>query len=86
MHFGYSKEEIQGKKINLIMADIYAQHHDNFFMMYISNLSAGNTASKYLEQNQSFFGKNKNGYIFPIISKVFFYQINDEPLFIGTFR
>ena len=82
--FGYSKEEIINKKINILMPELYAMNHNDFLNRFIENTNADQYyESKYLNINQNFFGKNKSGYIFPMTSKVIF--LKEQLLFIATF-
>lgn len=82
--FGYSKEEILNKKINILMPELYAVNHNDFVNRFLENTwSDQYFESKYLSVNQNFFGKNKSGFIFPMTSKVMF--MKEQLLFITTF-
>ncbi|KAL4426928.1 hypothetical protein ABPG74_012928 [Tetrahymena malaccensis] len=60
MYFGYSKSELINRKVNLIMPQVFADHHDSFLEDYLHHLE-----SKVLNRERLLFGKAKNGYIFP---------------------
>lgn len=82
--FGYSKEEILSKKINILMPELYAANHTDFLNRFLENTALDQFyESKYLNVNQNFYGKNKSGYIFPITSKVLF--LKEQSIFITTF-
>lgn len=82
--FGYSKEEILNKKINILMPELYAANHNDFLNRFLENTALEQFyESKYLDINQNFYGKNKSGYIFPMTSKVTF--LKEQLLFIATF-
>ena len=82
--FGYSKEDIITKKINILMPELYALNHNDFLNRFLENSAADQFyESKYLNVNQNFYGKNKSGYIFPMTSKVIF--LKEQLSFIATF-
>lgn len=60
MFFGYSKSELINRKVNLIMPQVFAEHHDSFIEDYLHHLE-----SKVLNRERLLFGKAKNGYVFP---------------------
>ncbi|EGR30840.1 PAS domain S-box family protein [Ichthyophthirius multifiliis] len=64
--FGYQKEEVQNKQIQVILPNIYVEIHQQFLQRYYENVALGITNSNYLNENQYSFGKNRNGYIFPL--------------------
>lgn len=66
------------------MPEIYATYHDDFLQGFMENMLEGHFNSEYLNTNQNFFGKNKSGFIFPIISKTYF--VREQIIFIGTFK
>lgn len=82
--FGFSKEEVLGKKINLLMPEIYSANHNDFLNRFLENSAQDQFyESKYLNVAQNFYGKNRSGYIFPMSSKVIF--LKEQLSFIATF-
>ena len=61
--FGYPRDEITDKNINLIMPEIYAGSHDMFLRRYIE---AGVEESEYFEKDHNLFAKIRSGYILSI--------------------
>ena len=83
--FGYPRDEIIDKNINLIMPEIYANSHDMFLRRYIE---AGVEESEYFDKDHTLFAKIKSGYILPITSvvRLFFCDFMQGCLFIGVFK
>jgi len=48
------------RKLNLVMPQVFADHHDSFIEDYLHHLE-----SKVLNKDRLLFGKAKNGYVFP---------------------
>ncbi|EGR33143.1 PAS domain S-box family protein [Ichthyophthirius multifiliis] len=69
--FGYQKEELIGKKIQMIIPNLYQQIHETLLQRFYENITLGIFESNYIGIDQYKFGRNKNGYIFPI-----FYRVN----------
>lgn len=77
--FGYSKEDIVGKKITQLIPKIYVSHHDKYMQSFVEtlylNIRADQvTESQYINEDQKRFFKHKNGYIFPLNYKVILIQ------------
>jgi PAS domain S-box-containing protein len=60
--FGYSKTEFKTIKVNDIMPKIFADQHDNYLKVFLQNKT-----KKVNSDERKLFGKNKNGYAFPIL-------------------
>jgi len=59
--FGYTKGEIQGLKVNLLMAEPYASEHDGYIARYERTGEA-----RAIGKIRTVAGKRKNGEVFPI--------------------
>jgi len=59
--FGYSKMEVAGKKVNMLMAEPYATEHDGYIARYESTGEA-----RAIGRIRSVTARRKNGEIFPI--------------------
>ena len=86
--FKISKEEAINKKIEIIMPKIYRDNHVDFIINYIENDVQDN--QDYFLKDNNFFGKDKNGFIFPILSNVKPYisenLLTDTLLFLDVLR
>lgn len=63
--FGFQKEEVIGKRIQLIMPLLYSGYHEDFMHKFQEKLQLGEE-SEYLQMEQYRMGKCKNDYIFPL--------------------
>jgi PAS domain S-box-containing protein len=59
--FGYSKDEIQGQKVNLLMAEPYGTEHDSYISHY-----EGTGEAKAIGRIRTVEGRRKNGEVFPL--------------------
>ena len=59
--FGYSKAEIVGKKINMLVAEPYASEHDDYLAHYEATGEA-----RAIGRIHTVAGKRKNGENFPL--------------------
>lgn len=59
--FGYSKTEIQGKKVNVLMAEPYAAEHDSYIERYEKTGEA-----RAIGRIRTVEARRKNGEIFPV--------------------
>lgn len=84
--FGYTKDEIIGKRINQLMPHKYAEKHDLYLNAFFENIviNLRDIDSDYLEVDQNRLFKHKNGYIFPLIYKVSFQS--NEFRYVAVFR
>ncbi|KAL4493019.1 hypothetical protein ABPG72_020798 [Tetrahymena utriculariae] len=76
IHFGYQREELIGKQVEIIIPQLISQYHQQIMITYYENMQLGQIESNYINEPQQRFGKNRNGYIFPIQYKVI--PLNDE--------
>ena len=59
--FGYTKAEVQGRKINMLMAEPYASEHDGYIEHYEKT-----GEKRAIGQIRTVAGRRKNGKVFPI--------------------
>jgi PAS domain S-box-containing protein len=59
--FGYTRAEIEGQNVSILMADLYAQEHDNFVDWYERTSEA-----HIIGRVRTVEGRRKNGEVFPI--------------------
>jgi PAS domain S-box-containing protein len=59
--FGYTKEELVGKKIEMLMPEKFRQEHNDLLNKYFKA-----PAARHMGLNRELFGKRKNGTEFPI--------------------
>jgi PAS domain S-box-containing protein len=59
--FGYSGDEVIGRKVNLLMAEPYATEHDSYIARYEETGEA-----RAIGRNRMVEGRRKNGQVFPI--------------------
>lgn len=71
-YFGYSKEEIVNKKINMLIPSIYHEVHDVFMKKFFSKImgTSEKTENEYLTNEQFNYFRHKNGYIYPMHYKI----------------
>ena len=79
--FGYTKEEVMGKKINILMPEPYQSAHDGFLNGVIHK-----TKSNILGVQREIVGLRKNGEIFPMELSVASSLIGNDYYFTGTVR
>lgn len=68
--FGYTKKELMGNNIKILMPEMYAEHHQEFLLKNIQKLMRGENHEQNLKDRQV-FGKNKSGYVFPLWFRLF---------------
>lgn len=80
--FNYAaRGELLEMRVNDIMPSVYSELHDNILGSFLKN------RYKQINQDQRFlFGKNKNGFIFPILLQLrkLSWNANDELIFIAN--
>ncbi|CAD8156622.1 unnamed protein product [Paramecium pentaurelia] len=87
--FGYQKEELLNKSINVLMPKLYAEKHDNYLIEFFDNIVLnlkleGEIDSQYLDTDQTQIFKHKNGYVVPFIYHV---TLNLETMkYLTTFK
>ena len=59
--FGYSQAEVQGQKVNMLMAERYASEHDQYIEHYEKT-----SDKRAIGRIRTVAGKRRNGEIFPI--------------------
>ena len=61
--YGYTKAELMGRKINLLMPEIYSKAHDQILQRCIN--TSEDTASANAKSDMFVLGKHKSGYLIP---------------------
>lgn len=79
--FGYTKDEIIGKKINLLMPPTHSEKHDQYILNY---MTTGD--SKIIGVGRELRGKRKNGEEFPMELSIGETAYNDKFFFTGIVR
>lgn len=79
--FGYKKEEVKGKNINILMPEPYHSQHDGYIKKYNRT-----KVKKVLDQHREVQGKRKDGTVFPLDLSVSQVKFRDITLFSGIVR
>lgn len=59
--FGYSKSELMGKKVEMLMSDIYARVHDTFVSNYVSSMKG-----MMINKERFVMAKHKTRFLIPV--------------------
>ena len=59
--FGYSKAEMIGKKVEMLMSQIYADVHDSFVSNYVSSMKG-----LMINKHRFVLAKHRTGFLIPI--------------------
>ena len=76
--FGYSKVEVIGKNIHILMPKEYSQHHDEYINTYVSTKTP-----KIIGIGREVVGMRKDGSLFPFWLSVSEVKLDDRVLFTG---
>ncbi|WP_051261089.1 PAS domain S-box protein [Desulfovibrio inopinatus] len=79
--FGYTKEELIGRSINILMPEPYSKEHNQ----YIKNYLAGGPP-KVIGKQQVVPAKRKSGEIFPMEIALNTAIVNENPIFVAVLR
>lgn len=79
--FGYSKEEITGHQVNLLMAEPYASEHDGYIARYEKTGEA-----KAIGRIRTVTAQRKNGEVFPIELSLTEVAVGDEVRYAAFIR
>lgn len=81
--FGYSKKDFKTINVNDIMPKIFGTQHDNYLKVFLQHKT-----KKVNSDERKLLGKNKAGYIFPILLQLqrTVSSTGDELLFIANIR
>jgi len=79
--FGYSKDEIMGQNISMLMPSPYSLEHNNYIQKYLKTKT-----SKILGQCREMVAKRKDGLIIPIDLSVNALEFDDKTIFAGLVR
>ena len=79
--FNYNKRDLIKKKVNDLMPKLFSEHHDNYLFAFMKNRN-----KKVNTDERSLIGKDKNGYLFPIMLQLrkAFISMNEELTFIAN--
>lgn len=80
--FGYSREEMLGQNVSMLMPEPYASAHDS----YMANYAAGGKAKIIGVPQRELTGLRKNGSVFPMELGVNEMVVDDERTFVGIVR
>lgn len=76
--FGYPKEEVLGKKINILMPSPYREEHDTYLSEYRESHQ-----KKVIGIGREVVGQKKDGTLFPMYLSVGELKMEDQWIFIG---
>ncbi|EGR33844.1 PAS domain S-box family protein, partial [Ichthyophthirius multifiliis] len=81
--FGYQKEEIINKNVNLLQPFLYGKYHDDILKYFCDQEN-----KQSVLKDKFIFGKNKQQYIFPIMLNIkpVLHVLKDSYEFFGIFR
>jgi len=79
--FGYEKDEVIGKNVNILMEKHYADNHDNFLINYLKT-----GEKKIIGIGREIFAVRKNGTVFPMELSVSEMFVNQRKKFSGVIR
>lgn len=79
--FGYSADEVLGKKINMLMPSSHAERHDSYLLNYKTTGKA-----KLVGTRPEVEGKRKSGEIFPMEVGLTECLVKGEKIFVGVVR
>lgn len=79
--FGYKREKVLQKNINILMPDPEKTHHQDYINQYLKTLKGG-----IINKGREVVGLRKNGETFPMELFISMVMHNNEPLFIGIIR
>lgn len=79
--FGYNKDELIGKNVNILVPRPHHDNHDNYIKNYKKEQH-----STVINSERDLFGQHKSGQLIPISLVITKMVIHDELFFIGTVR
>jgi PAS domain S-box-containing protein len=79
--FGYSKKEVLGKNIKMLMPEKHSKNHDQYINNYINTNKA-----KILDTGREVEAKRKDGTMFPIDLSISKIKVQNKILFSGIVR
>jgi len=81
--FAYAKTDLLNKNVNVLMPSIFAKHHDEILKRYTET-----SESTFINKDKLVYGKNKSGYIFPLIIQIkpIYHALKDGMEFLAVFR
>lgn len=80
--FGYTREEVQGRNVSMLMPEPYHSEHDTYIESYLRTRVPKIIGSG----GQEVVGKRKDGSIFPMYHAVTEFMLDHEPHFVGIFQ
>jgi len=79
--FGYSRDELVGHKVNMLMPEPYCDEHDQYLQHYLTGGEA-----KVIGIGREVLGKRKDGSTFPLQLSISEVKNKDKHLFTGIVR
>lgn len=79
--FGYSKEEVMGQNVKILMPEPYLSEHDGYVNHYLKTGEA-----KIIGQGREVSGRKKDGTVFPMALSISEAKPGGDLIFIGTIR
>ena len=79
--FGYSPDELRGRRMNILMPEPYRTEHENYIAQYLETGDA-----HILGVGRELNGQRKNGTVFPMDLAVSEMWMNEKRFFIGIAR
>ncbi len=79
--FGYSKNDIVGKNISILMPDLHRSHHDGYLKRYLET-----GVARIIGSGRELVARRRDGGEFPIDLRVSEFILDGQRRFIGTIR
>jgi PAS domain S-box-containing protein len=79
--FGYSLNEVVGRKVNMLMTGADSEKHDNYIKSYIDT-----GVKKVIGKEREVVGKSKEGMMIPLVLSVTERRDGENRIFIGMLR
>jgi PAS domain S-box-containing protein len=78
--FGYSRNEVKGKNVSMLMAGTDRNQHDSYLSNYLRTGDA-----QVIGYGRKIFGRRNNGEKIPLMMEIAEMKTGDEPGFVGSF-
>jgi len=81
--FGYTRMQLIGEKVNVLMPKPYAEYHDNILQSNIDKTENNN----YRRNERVVLGRHKSGYLLPLLMKTrIAISVKEGAFFVATFQ